>query len=44
MDEKSVKDIARIVEKSPKAVESILQRAKIAFIKSYMKNNEKEEL
>jgi RNA polymerase sigma-70 factor (ECF subfamily) len=44
MDEKSVKDIAHIVGKSPKAVESILQRAKTAFIKSYSQYEEKEEL
>ncbi len=44
IDEKSVKDIAYIVGKSPKAVESILQRAKIAFIKSYSQYEEKEEL
>lgn len=35
IDEKTVKEIASIVEKSPKAIESILQRAKNAFIKSY---------
>ena len=44
IDDKSVKDIARIVEKSPKAVESILQRAKTAFIKNYSQYEEKEEL
>lgn len=44
IDEKSVKDIAHIVGKSPKAVESILQRAKTAFIKSYSQYEEKEEL
>lgn len=38
MDEKTVKEIAAIVEKSPKAIESILQRAKNAFIKSYTQN------
>lgn len=37
IDEKTVKEIAAIVEKSPKAIESILQRAKNAFIKSYTK-------
>jgi RNA polymerase sigma-70 factor (ECF subfamily) len=44
IDEKSIKDIALIVGKSPKAIESILQRAKIAFIKSYKKIEEKEGL
>lgn len=44
IDEKSVKDIALIVGKSPKAIESILQRAKIAFIKSYTQYEEKEGL
>lgn len=37
INEKTVKEIAAIVEKSPKAIESILQRAKNAFIKSYTK-------
>ena len=37
IDEKTVKEIAAIVDKSPKAIESILQRAKNAFIKSYMR-------
>lgn len=32
---KSVKEIAQIVEKSPKSVESMLQRAKGAFMKQY---------
>lgn len=40
IDEKTVKEIATIVDKSPKAIESVLQRAKNAFIKSYA-NNEK---
>lgn len=44
VDGKRVKDIAFIVGKSPKAIESILQRAKNAFIKSYKKYNEKEGL
>lgn len=44
MDEKSVKEIAAIVGKSPKAVESILQRAKKAFIGSYANYEEKEGL
>jgi RNA polymerase sigma-70 factor (ECF subfamily) len=44
VDEKSVKDIAAIVGKSPKAIESILQRAKNAFVKIYEKYDEKEGL
>jgi RNA polymerase sigma-70 factor (ECF subfamily) len=35
IDGRSVKDIAFTIEKSPKAVESILQRAKHAFIRGY---------
>ena len=37
IDGKTVKEIAVIVGKSPKAIESILQRAKNAFVKSYSK-------
>jgi RNA polymerase sigma-70 factor (ECF subfamily) len=37
IDEKSVKEIAVMIGKSPKAAESILQRAKHSFIKSYRK-------
>ncbi len=44
VDEKSVKDIALIVGKSPKAIESILQRAKNVFIRSYGNCTEKEDL
>ena len=44
IDEKSVKDIASILGKSPKAIESILQRAKNAFVKSYTQYEEKEDL
>lgn len=44
IDEQSVKNIAYIVGKSPKAIESILQRAKKAFIKSYTRYEEKEGL
>jgi RNA polymerase sigma-70 factor (ECF subfamily) len=44
VDEKSVKDIAVIVGKSPKSIESILQRAKNAFVKIYEKYDEKEGL
>ncbi|MBC3796487.1 RNA polymerase sigma factor [Acetobacterium tundrae] len=42
VDEKSVKDIAKIMEKSNKAVESILQRAKMAFLVQYQKIQEGE--
>lgn len=42
VDEKSVKEIASIAGKSPKAIESVLQRAKNTFIKNYRKY-EKEE-
>lgn len=44
IDGKSVKEVALTVGKSPKAIESILQRAKNAFIKSYSKCDEKEGL
>ena len=44
IDGKSVKEVALTVGKSPKAIESILQRAKNAFIKSYSKYDEKEGL
>lgn len=44
IDDKSIKEIALIVGKSPKAVESILQRAKNAFIKNYTQCDEKEGL
>lgn len=43
VDGKSVKQIAEIVHKSPKAVESMLQRAKNAFIKDYQSSQKKEE-
>jgi RNA polymerase sigma-70 factor (ECF subfamily) len=43
IDGKSVKQIAEIVHKSPKAVESMLQRAKNAFIKDYQSSQKKEE-
>ena len=43
IDEKTVKEIAAIVGKSPKAIESILQRAKNAFIKSYMKYDKRRD-
>lgn len=42
MDGQSVKDIAFRVGKSPKAIESVLQRAKKAFIKGYTKYEERE--
>lgn len=35
IDEKSVKEIAAMLFRTPKAIESILQRAKSAFIKTY---------
>lgn len=43
IDEKTVKEIASIVEKSPKAIESILQRAKNAFIKSYARYEKRRD-
>ncbi len=42
-DEKSIKQIAEIGGKSVKATESVLQRAKAAFIKEYQTFKEKEE-
>ena len=44
IDEKRVKDIASILGKSPKAIESILQRAKNAFMKAYEEYEKKEGL
>lgn len=44
MDEKSTKEIALILGKSPKAIESLLRRAKDAFIKSYAGMEEKGAL
>ena len=41
VEEISVKEIAQIIDKSPKSVESMLQRARGAFIKQYQ---EKEGL
>lgn len=43
MDDKSVKEIAGILEKSPKAIESLLYRAKAAFVKKYTQIIEQEE-
>lgn len=43
VDEKSVRQIAEIIRKSPKAVESMLQRAKNAFIREYQSLQKKEE-
>lgn len=40
---KSIKQIAEIADKSPKATESMLQRAKGAFIKEYKSSKEREE-
>ncbi len=42
IDAKSVKNIARTVGKTPKAIESILQRAKNAFIRRYMQIENRE--
>lgn len=44
IDDKSVKEIALIVGKSSKAVESVLHRAKTAFRRSYTQCDEKEGL
>lgn len=44
MDERSTKEIALLVGKSPKAVESLLRRAKDAFIKSYAGIEERRAL
>lgn len=41
VDERNTKEIARLLGKSPKAIESLLRRAKDAFIKSYAKTAEK---
>lgn len=41
---KSTKELASIVNKTPKAIESILQRAKRAFAKHYAACDDKEEL
>ena len=42
VDGKSISEIAKMTEKSDKAVESILQRAKAAFIREYQKIQEGE--
>lgn len=42
VDGKSVKQIAEIADKSPKAIESLLQRSKNAFIKDYQLSRKKE--
>lgn len=39
---KSVNQIAELVNKSPKAIESILQRSKKAFLKEYQSSRKKE--
>jgi len=44
IDAQSTKEIAVLLGKSPKAIESLLRRAKDAFIKSYAKIEEKETL
>lgn len=43
IDGKSVKQIAEVASKSTKATESMLQRAKGAFIKEYQSSKEREE-
>lgn len=42
VDGKSVKQIAELADKSPKAIESLLQRSKNAFIKEYRLSRKKE--
>lgn len=42
VDGKSVKQIAELADKSPKAIESLLQRSKNAFIKEYQLSRKKE--
>jgi RNA polymerase sigma-70 factor (ECF subfamily) len=42
VDGKSVKQIAELADKSPKAIESLLQRSKNAFIKEYRLSQKKE--
>jgi RNA polymerase sigma-70 factor (ECF subfamily) len=44
IDGKSVKQIAELTDKSPKAIESLLQRSKNAFIKEYRLSRKKEGL
>jgi len=44
VDGKSVKQIAKLTNKSPKAVESLLTRSRNAFIKEYRLSMEKEGL
>lgn len=44
IDGSSVKDIAKLFGKTPKAIESMLNRAKNSFIKAYTQLREKEEL
>lgn len=44
VDGKSVKQIAELTNKSPKAIESLLQRSRNAFIKEYRLYQEKEGL
>lgn len=44
IDEKTIKELAVIFNKTPKAIESHLQRAKNAFIKNYLQVQKKEEL
>ena len=42
VDDKSIKQIAKLMDKSPKAIESLLQRSKNAFIKEYRLSQAKE--
>jgi RNA polymerase sigma-70 factor (ECF subfamily) len=42
VDGKSVKQIAQLTDKSAKAVESLLQRAKSTFLKEYRLSRMKE--
>lgn len=44
IDNKSIKQIAEIVHRSPKAIESLLKRARNAFLEQYQSSQEKEEL
>ena len=41
MNDQSVEEIAQILDRSPKSVESMLQRAKAAFIKHYTEREDK---
>lgn len=43
IDDMSIKQISKMANKSPKATESMLQRAKNAFVKEYKPSKEREE-